>query len=259
MLKPMAGSPKRLLMMSLSTFVIALFMLITVGFAWFSFANKADTSLISQIGNVDADYQFYIYLDTSRHGDAAPVLSNQCSSSSDDACYYLIENTNNPLTEPVYVFGSSDLVVPGNKFSFALKVSNTGNIAADLALNFLNIISTGFDFAINKTQIAYQYQVTRITYTESGYETGDIKSSYGIVTNTDHFLSNYDESYALASNIPLALPGSSNSSVIVYFDIYFDPDVSGFTELGVPTDNSNAFENQTFTISKIALILTKQE
>lgn len=259
MLNPTASSPKRLLMMSLSTFVIALLMLFTVGFAWFSFSKKTDTSLVTKVGNVDANYEFFIYLDSTRLGDSSPVLSNQCSSSSDDTCYYLIENTDNPLTEPVYLFGSSEGIVPGNKFSFALRVTNTGNVAAELALNFLNLVSTGYDITMNKTQIAYSYQVTKITYFDSGYETGDVKSNYGIVTNQGHFLSDNDSSYSLTSAIPVGLPGEVFSSVIVYFDLYFDPEVTGFTVLGVPMNNSNAFENQTFKISRLELILTKPD
>jgi hypothetical protein len=254
----MTGSPKRMLIISVCAFVAALFALISMGYAWFSMMNFTGGSTVSAVGEVDADYSFYVYHDQARIGDPDPEIPNQCASSTDDTCYWLIENTENPQSEPVYIFGGIDEVVPGDKFSFALKVTNVGDVDAYLSLDFLNLTSEGYLLNDNKIQVAFHYQVTRITYFAEGYEGGDEKDSPGITLHEGYFLASNDSQYDLVEGIPLNYSDPYSSTTIVYFDVYFDPAISGVDELGVPVGNSNAFENQTFTISQIALTLVKK-
>ncbi len=254
----LSGSPKRMLIISVCAFVAAFFALISMGYAWFSMMNFTGGSTVSAVGDVDAEYSFYVYLDQARTGNADPEISNQCASGTDDTCFWLIENTENPQTEPVYIFGGTDEVVPGDKFSFALKVTNVGDVDAFLSLDFLNLTSEGYLLSENKIQVAFQYQVTRITYFAEGYEGGDEKDSPGITLHEGHFLSSNDAQYDLVEGIPINITDIYSSTAIIYFDLYFDPAISGVDGLGNPVGNSNAFENQTFTISKIALTLVKK-
>ncbi len=253
-----SNEPKKLILVSISSFVVALLMLVSVGFAWITLSNKASGSFVSSVGNVDADFAFYVYLDESKNGSTNPTIANECASSSGDGCYYLIENTSTPLTEPVYLFGGANKVFPNDKFSFAIRVTNIGDFDSYLTLDFLDLISQGFDITDNKIQVAFSYEVTKITYLVSGVESSDIKSSLGIILHQDHFTKENDERYHLVESVPISSDDENTKTVIVYFDIYFDPLVFGYTLLGQPMNNSNAFENQLFTISKLAVILTKQ-
>jgi hypothetical protein len=254
----MTGSPKRMLIVSLSTFVIALIAVISMGFAWFSLSNWGKSSMVATVGDINANYEFYVYLDQSRLGDSSPAISNDCSSSSDDTCYWLKENTSNPANEPVFQFGDNDGIVPGNKFSFALKITNIGNMDAYVDISFKNLISEGFYLSTNKIQRAFYFQVTRMTYFYNGYEGPDINNSLGIVSHENHFLVDFDEKYSLVESIPLGFDDPDNSSVIVYFDIFFDPNISGLDAYGNSTNSSNEFEDQIFTISQIEILLKKQ-
>ncbi|OPZ33625.1 MAG: hypothetical protein BWY97_00378 [Tenericutes bacterium ADurb.BinA124] len=241
-------------MVSLGTFAVSLLVFISIGFAWISLSKSASGSLVTQVGNVEAEYAFYIYLDNSRDGSSNPSLStNECSSGSDDACYWLIENAENP-----YIFGDTAKVFPDDRFSFAVKVKNIGDFDAHLSLDLRHLVSQGYDIADNKIQVAFEYEVTKITYLVAGTESADVKTSSGITLHTGHFLKNVDDRYAIVENIPLSCTDVNTKEAIVYFDLYFDPLVSGKTQLGVLTNNSNAFENQQFTISQIAVILQKQ-
>ena len=252
------GQPKRMISVSLGAFIIALFSFISIGFAWISLSNTSSGSLVATVGNVDAEYSFYVYLDSTRDGNPAPTIADECLSSSDDGCYWLIENTDNPLTEEVFAFGSSDKVFPNDRFSFAMKVKNIGDFDSNLHLDFLNLVSQGYDIIDNKIQVAFYYEVTKITYLVFGVETADVKSNVGITLHEQHFTKDNDDRYHLVENIPLSCTDLNTQEAIIYFDLYFDPLVSGYTLLGEPTNNSNAFENQLFTISQIAIILKKQ-
>jgi len=259
MQKFISDSPKRVLIISLSTFVIALLSLISVGYAWFIINNQAASTVVANVGSIDANYSFYIYLDSDRLGDSNQLISNQCASSTGDNCYWLIENTGNPASESVYIFGSSDKVIPGDRFSFALRVTNIGNMDSFLNVAFENLISYGYNLIINKIQVAFQYQVTRISYMNVDYQGPDIKENNGIIFHEGHFSSNNDAQYSLAEAIPLNEGDPYSSSAIIFFDLYFDPNVTGyFSSYSDPMNNSNAFENQNFTISKISIKLLKQ-
>ncbi|MGD9605251.1 MAG: hypothetical protein AB7V00_03715 [Bacilli bacterium] len=253
-----SGQPRRAIMVSLGTFVVALLAFVSIGFAWITLSNSTSGSLVATVGEVDAEYSFYIYLDSTKDGNANPSLTNQCLSGSEDGCYFLIENTENPLAESVYVFGGTEKVFPNDRFSFALKVKNIGDFASELTLDFLNLVSQGFDIDDNKIQVAYYYEVTKITYLVSGVESADVKDNVGITLYENHFVKDNDLRYHLVENIPLSNTDPNTTEAIVYFDLYFDPLVTGYTLLGEPMNNSNAFENQLFTISQIGIILQKQ-
>jgi hypothetical protein len=252
------NQPKRMLLVSLGSFVVALMVLISVGFAWYTLSKTASGSLVTELGDVDANYEFYVYLDSARLGNSIPTITNECLASTDDDCYWLIENTSNPLTESVYVFGGTKKVFPNDRFSFAIKVTNVGDFDSNLTVDLQSLVSQGYDIIDNKIQVAFSYQVSKITYLVGGVESADVKSNAGIVVTNGHFTKDNDLRYHIVENIPLSKTDPNTNTAIVYFDIHFDPLVTGYTLLGEPMNNSNAFENQLFTISHIAIILAKQ-
>jgi len=51
--------------------------------------------------------------------------------------------------------------------------------------------------------------------------------------------------------VPVINQDFTSSTVVVYFDLYFDETIYGVDAFGVPNSNSNIFMNQSFTIEHI--------
>lgn len=249
---------KRMLVFSFMSVILSFLMVVVVGFAWFSMSEYADTSLTNIVGDINAEFELYVYLDDTRQGNNNPTLSNICSAGTEQGCYYLVESNEQSLV-PTIIFGGTDhKVYPGNRFSFAMKVTNIGNMDAFLELEFNNLVSEGYSGVFNKIQVAFRYYVTKIVHTYQGVETNNIIDQYDIIHYNALFSYDSNQIYSLARNVPLSGIAPETRTVIIFFELYFDPTVSGYTSLGQPTNNSNPFQNQFFSINQIKMILSKQ-
>lgn len=219
-----------------------------VVFAWFTITNVSDVALISEVASVEAEYKFFVYLDEDKNGNPTdPVLTGNTCDQEIDACYLNIPDPTSAHLIP-------DRVAPGDRFSFAIEITNVGDEAA-LNLQFGELVSSGFDIEENRIQVAFRHQVQRITYRNDGSETADIKDEDGITYADNYFTFDNSDRYVLVDGVPLSAINEDDSTVIVYFDLFFDPDVYGQTPEGEPQTNSNAFIDQTFTISHIHMSL----
>ncbi|HBY65737.1 MAG TPA: hypothetical protein DEG42_05100 [Acholeplasmataceae bacterium] len=215
-----------------------------VTYAWFSLANENHTELISNLTDIEVDYEFYIYEDSLHLGNATPSLIEDVCNLTQDQCYLLVPDP----TVAELIEGS---VAPGERFSFAIKVRSQGQLQAYLSLDFGGITSENYPRVENMIQTAFMYEVIRVSYLTTESETEDLKSNAPIEFHTNYFT--YEESliYPLVHNVPVINLEFSSSTVIVYFDLYFSNSIFGTDAFGVPYTNSNIFMNQVFSIQHI--------
>jgi hypothetical protein len=238
------------------TYVLSSFLLATVVvFAWFAISDHADASFLVETSDLSVDYELYVYKSPNHLGSPTPTLNNNiCSTSSETNCYLRIENP-----ESIYLIGDERPVIPNDRFSYAIKMTNNSSENISLDIDFIKVTSTGFDFPFNKVQTSFSYAVTRISYAEI-LESADIKDNGTIeYAGQDPLITHYfsdidDETQNLASFIPLEISGNQKT-VIIFFDLHFDPWVWGKDEFGQSTGNSNAFQNQVMIIERIFLRL----
>ncbi len=191
---------------------------------------------------------FYVYHNDEKNGsDELTLIDNVCAIG-EDLCYEHIPNPTFNHLIPSYV-------APGERFSFAIKITSVGETEGYLALDFKELLSTGYDIPQNKIQTAFLYLVDKVSYINAGIESVDIKDTGSIIYSNQHF--DYDNNYiySLISNVPFGLEGDLNSTVVTYFDLYFDPTIFGQTSEGVPYTNSNVFMNQIFAINHIVMTI----
>ncbi len=235
----------RLVMVSVTYFVLAFFVLSAVIYAWFTITNTNSASLVAGISGVEAEYQFYIYEDSTKSGsNHMTLMNNVCTTSITDQCYHLVSNP----TIPTLING---YVAPGERFSFAIRIVSVGSSSGRLKLDLGGLISTGFDLPVNKIQSAFGYEVTKISYIEMGVESEDMKDLIDATYYNQHFTHSNNGPYQLIEDVPMGSENGINSIVIIFFDIFFDPTVFGFDSEGNPYENSNIFMNQIFTVQHI--------
>lgn len=241
-------SINRLIVVSMVYFVLALFIFSAVVYAWYTLTDTNKGRLISQVSGVEAEYQFYVYRDSEKNGsNELTIIDNVCGLD-EDLCYEYIPNPTVSHLVPGYA-------APGERFSFAIKITSVGSTQGYLRLDFKGIISIGYDIVENKIQKAYEYEVDKISYINLGIETEDRKDTAGIVYGHQHFAYDYSNVYNLVTNVPFGLEGDTNSIIVIYFDLYFDPTVYGQTSGGIPHTNSNIFMNQILVIEHIVMII----
>jgi len=244
----------KLLKSMISMLAMAL-LFIGVTFAWFTVSQQSQTDNISlQVDGDLFEYQFYVYVESLYLGDDAPSLNNKiCDELLSINCYEEVETSG-----PEYLFSDTHTLTPNNRFSFAIKISNISPKELSVFLELKNLSSTGYLLPANKIQVAFEYDVTRIVYVNAGVEGMDIKDSLAIeyagdsVTPDPHFGLSDSLPYRLASNIPISNEGSSQT-IILFFNLYFDPELSGIDEFGLSTGNSNAFQNQSLIIKTLKI------
>ncbi|MCR3905613.1 MAG: hypothetical protein NUK62_01100 [Tenericutes bacterium] len=237
-------SLNRLIMISIVYFILSLGILTSVIYAWFTLTNLNRTDLVSQIAGVEAEYQFYVYKDESHTGSLNPTLTDNVCTIGEDLCYEYIPN-------PTYSHLIDGYVAPGERFSFAIRIVSVGAAGGMLRLDLSGLVSWGFDIPENKIQRAFFYEVTKLAYINNDIESVDYKDHEPIVYYAQHFQYNHDGIYPLISDVPMGVENASNSVLIVFFDLYFDPTIYGQTIDGISHDNSNIFMNQLFIINYI--------
>ena len=247
MLKQTKRRYRQLIISSISYILIALTMTTYVTYAWFTITNTNQANLVSNISDIEAEYEFFIYQNAARDGsDNLTLINNICVLEDEDLCYKFIPNP----TSAVMLDGST---APGERLSFAIRITSVNNHIGMLKLDLANLVSTGYILEENKLQSAYYYQVDKVSYINYGIETSDVKDSYGITYHQGYFSYDNDYIYPLVSTVPMCIEENIDTMIVVYFDLYFDPYIYGSDELGFPYTNSNIFLNQTLTIENILM------
>jgi len=242
--------------LALLQMLFVLLLMISVTLAWITATDRVDSNLFSELTNIEAEYDLYIYQDEQYLGNQTPTLiNNYCTVSEQMNCYSHADNL-----ESIQFIQGSRKIYPNDRLSLAIKITNIGTQDVSLSLALSNLLSQGQDYEYNKIQTAMTYTVTKIAYFQNDSEGLDMKDTESITYAGMNEALNYhfgltdNTLYSLASNIPLSFEGST-VSVVIYFDIYFDPIVESFDEFGFATGNSNAFQNQSFTIGKIIIYM----
>ncbi len=228
-------------------FIIVL-MLTTVTYAWFSLTNHNRATLVTQVSGVEAEYEFYIYNDPTHSGSQSYTLIDNTTNNPDELNKYLF------ITDPTNVTLIDEYSAPGERFSFAIKIANIGTTTGHVTLSLYNIESELYDRVENKIQTAYEYSVEKISYIADGVESEDQKDIQSLNYYADHFDYMSGLRYYLVDHIPLQY--GEGTSVVIYFDLYFDPTVYGIDAYGQPYKNSNIFMGQKFTIYTIDMVLS---
>lgn len=231
----------------------SLCMLSVVSYAWFTITDENNAKLVSKISGVEAEYKFYSYKNITHLGsNELTLIDNVCDVNNlDDLCY---EEVKNPIY-PKLIEGS---VAPGERFSFAIAISSVGTTQGYVDLTLGNLESLNYDLDVNKIQTAFGFEVTKISYIHLLEETNDVKEGLKYQSFI-HFSSHDSTYYPLIEDVPLIDDSDLFSTVVIYFDVYYDPLIYGMDINGVSYTNSNIFMNQTFNIKDIYMNVTSNK
>ena len=245
MLKQTQKKYRKLVFSSILYIAVALTMTTYVTYAWFTITNTNRADLVSNISEIEAEYEFFIYQNQAKDGsDELTLIDNVCLLEDENLCYKFIPNP----TSAVMLDGST---APGEKISFAIRITSVNNQIGVLKLDLADLVSTGYDKDENKLQTAYYYQVDKVSYVNYGIETDDVKDLYDINYHQGFFTYDNDSIYPLVSRVPMRNEENVDTMIVIYFNLYFDPFVYGIDDQGLPYTNSNIFLNQTLTIQHI--------
>lgn len=238
----------RLFMMATIYVLIAILLITSITFAWFTLTNENETLFVTQISGVEAEYEFYIYNDSSLSDNSNMTLINNTTTDEENYDkYYLIPDPTSNYLIP-------DYMAPGDVVQFALKVTNVGTTSGSLSLSLSNVLSQYYDLDVNKIQTAFLYRVPKISYINDGIETTDQKDVLNMNYNEGHFSEQDYLDYELVSYVPLG--HVTNNVVVIYFEFYFDPTIYGEDAQGITYTNSNIFMGQKLSINTIYMDLS---
>lgn len=238
----------KVLLSSIVFFLTSLTLVGVTTYAWFIITNTNTSHLISQVSDVEAEYEFYQYKDSWHDGNLNPWLLDQmCMSEDDDQCYELIPN-------PTTVFNHEQAISPGERFSFAIKITALGN-QAYLNLDLGRVSSLNVVDGDMKIQNAFLYQVSKVSYVVDGIEGTDRKDVAPILYNQQYFEGDDQTIYPLIHHVPMYLGSGQNVMIIVYFDLYYDPLVKGTDSFGIPYLDQNHLANQAIIIEDIYMMI----
>ena len=239
---------KKMIIVSITYLTLSILIFTVSVFAWFTLTNVNDASLVQNISGVEAEYEFYIFKDSTHSGSTdLRLMENLCTPTKTDQCYEYIPN-------PTTMYIVDGLAAPGERFSFALRIISVGTTSGFIDLDVGNLVSLGYDRIENKIQTAFTHEIMKISLLIDSIEYEDIKDESPVIYQNGNFNA-YDSYYPLVSNVPLVNEGTISSSTIIYFDFYFDPNVYGIDLEGIPYTNSNIFMNQVFQIRNIYMTL----
>jgi len=236
--------------------VLSFMLFVGVSLAWFAISQNTPIGLPLDIKSINVDYEYYLYQDDSFSGSNHLSLSDHlCLTETDELCY--LQQTE---PETIATIQGEKGVYPSATMSFAIKVINTGDTDGSVTITLSQLSSIGYLLEANKLQTAMQYSVTKVSYVNNNIEGADIKDSAvqayaGDGSFDNHFTSDDSTNYTLLTGLTLN-QSSTTSEAIIYFDLTFDPLISGVDELGQPTNNSNPFMGQSFSINKVRIIFS---
>lgn len=238
----------RLFMMATIYVLIAILLITSITYAWFTLTNHNEALFVTQVSGVEAEYEFYIYNDPSLSDNSnLTLIDNTTSDIETYHKYYLIPDPTSNYLIPEYM-------APGDVVQFALKVTNVGTTAGRLSLSLSNVLSQYYDLDVNKIQTAFEYRVVKISYINDGIESVDQKDIENMSYGYNHFSMTDNLTYPLVTDIPLG--HIDNDIVVIYFEFYFDPTVFGEDAQGIPYTNSNIFMGQKLMINRINMDLS---
>lgn len=241
---------RRTIISSVLYILVVVFATTSVTFAWFTLTNTNRANLISNVSEIEAEYEFFAYQNLLRDGsDELTLNENVCTDPNEDLCYLPILNP----TVPFIIQGAS---APGERFSFAIRITSVNNPIGSLKLDLGGLESIGYDIEQNKLQTAFYYQVDKVSFENGGIETEDVKDSFDIICHYGYFTYDNDEYYPLISNVPMRDAENTSTRILIFFSLYFDPFVFGQKPDGTPYENSNIFINQTFTIHHLYMTVS---
>lgn len=242
------------LFLTIAQLFAVILLVIGVTLAWFAVSTETNASLFGQVGGVNVEAILYVYEEPNYLGaNNQMVTTHSCSSTEDDHCYRIIPNPT------AFQLGNENReLMPGDRFSFAVRIINLGQKNEVMNLVVSNVLSSGYLLDQNQIQRAISYRVTKITTMDSSEESMDIKDTLNIsyagknLSTSLFFTLSQGPNYSLVSGIGLMGEGIM-SEIIIYFDLYFDPEVEGFDANGSPVGNSNPFMSQTFMINEMLI------
>lgn len=230
-------------------FLSAISLLGITTYAWFIITNTNNTSLISQVSDIEAEYEFYRFKDSWHNGNPSPALMDQmCESETDDQCYLFIPN-------PTEMFDLDEMVAPGERFSFAIKIVSLGN-EAYLDLDLGQITSSNVPIDGMPIQYTFSYEVSKVSYIIDLIETEDQKDLNPIVHYQGYFDGDDQTIYPLIHHVPMNVVEGDQVMIIIYFDFFFDPSVMGVNSLGIPYDNQNHLAGQSLHVEDIYMVIS---
>ncbi len=258
---------------SIISLVLASFAVVFVVYAWFTLLDTAEISIINEVNGFNLKLDLYVYHDSARIGaiDSEISLINNIYDEADinknDQVYELITN---PAVTNLFDFGTSQVqAAPGDRFSFAIGIENfeksKGSIVINLT-NINNVIDREIGDSRNDIRYAFKYMLTRAIYINGDNEIDIIdvnglnKTEYLIDFAVDtpfadeNISPNIKNSYNLISGIKIDEVSTQQSHLIVFFDVFFDPIVSGYDGDGNKTFDSNHFKYQMMEIKKINVL-----
>lgn len=239
-------------------FLAIIVLLISVIFAWFSMSNQASGNLVGDLGELRAEYELYRYKNSLYQKDSVLSINQLCNAQIADGCYEKLEDNQTSTTSNL--FGEYAKLLPGDEFTFALKIKNVGDRDAHLLIELGQVFSKnpqGEKIAYsekNAIHRAFQYEVAKIAYVDSsGMEGMNIRESIITAPFLKHF---NDYPYpVLAKNIELDKNNINKNTVIIYFHISFSSSFPSFDENGSEVNNSNAYIKQKLVIEQIIFSL----
>ncbi|MDY0074865.1 MAG: hypothetical protein WC992_07110 [Acholeplasmataceae bacterium] len=234
---------RKQLLLTIIYLLMAFMLLSLTTYAWFIITNVNHTHLVSQISEVEAEYEFYRFKDKTQSENEQPMLFEQmCESSDDDACYILIPN-------PSEMFTHETSISPGEHFSFAIRIISIGQLAY-LNLDLGKIYSIG-ETEDARIQEAFYYHVQKVSYEFDQVEGPDIKDQSPMNHYSGYFDGDITTIYPLIRNVPLNPDESVLYNVIIYFDFYYDPTLTFYDSYGVSYPNYNHLWSQQLAIEDI--------
>lgn len=241
---------RKRMIQSLVTLIFTSLLFIGITLAWFitSINNQVEEIQIV-VTSSDFEYSFYYFRSTTYQGNNGLTLYDHlCEDALDTECFVEFDQTT------PNILSTNRSTRPSHQFSFALDVKNITSTNRELVVSIAELLSLGFDLDSNQIQRAFQYQVTKVSFftDEEGIDIKDTLSieyagKSGVIP---HFGLTPNAEYILLSDLLLTSSGA-NQRTILYFTIRFDPEIKGLDEFGQSTNNSNAFQNQTFRIRKL--------
>ena len=242
------SSTNKLVVVSILYFMISLFMFTLVTFAWFTLTNVNRANLLVDVSAVEAEYEFFVYMDENYSGSPADTLIDNICTIDEMDCYMQILN-------PAVVHLIPNKVAPGDRFSFAIRITSLGSSNGKLRMDLGNLQSLGAPQTENRIQRAFEYGITSVVYFHDNLETEDQKDNGTIVYHVDYFRYDHNGRYPLISDVIMGPRETAEGVIIVFFDLYFDPTIHGVDGMGESLGNSNIFMNQQFVINRIFMEL----
>jgi len=241
---------QKTLLMSVVYFLTAFTLMFATTYAWFIMTNTNNTSLISNISDVEAEYEFYRFEDSYHNGNQINTLPEQlCDAILTDQCYELIPN-------PATMFNYNQAVAPGDRFSFVLKIVSIGT-GGYLNLDLGKVQS--IDASDTRIQDAFTYSITKVSYIVNGVEGTDQKEVLPTQIYSTHFNGNYETIYPLIHHLPMNPTVENQVIILIYFEIYYDPTVTFLDPYGVSYPDYNHLSHQAIQIEDIYMMISPSD